>query len=258
MERSDLIKISLTEFDNDRSGLVQPPSPKPAVLPEYCVILYHRSVIVGLENTGRLEKIHQLGSVLVPTDIFQIEHDGKPVTVVCPTGCGAPLAGALLEDLIALGCRRFVVCGSAGVLKSELHPGMIVIPDSAIRDEGTSFHYLPPSRTIRTDVGVVSKLEAVLKRHQLNYAVGLTWTTDGVYRETRGKIARRKAEGCLTVEMECSALLAVARFREVKLGQYLLAGDDVSGEEWDSRDWHLLKSEREQLFWLSVEACLDL
>ncbi len=88
--------------------------------------------------------------------------------------------------------------------------------------------------------------------------VGKTWTTDAFYRETPGKVALRKQEGCLTVEMEAAAFFAVADFRDVTFGQILYGGDDVSGETWDSRRWNERTSVREKLFWLAAEACLEL
>jgi nucleoside phosphorylase len=91
------------------------------------------------------------------------------------------------------------------------------------------------------------------------YVTGKTWTTDAVYRETPAKIARRKAEGCITVEMEAATFFAVAQFRGVPFGQILYGGDDLSGDLWDQRDWIKGQvSTREKLLWLAAEACLSL
>lgn len=98
----------------------------------------------------------------------------------------------------------------------------------------------------------------MLKRHDIPYVIGKTWTTDALYRETPGKVARRKAEGCITVEMEAAAFFAVAQFRGVAFAQILYGGDDLSGDEWDNRDWLGRTSTREKLFWLAAEACLSL
>ena len=117
---------------------------------------------------------------------------------------------------------------------------------------------MPPSRTLSTDPEVIKKLEAVLKVHGLVYRTGLNWTTDAPYRETRQKIAKRKAEGCLTVEMEFAALMAVARFRKVPFGEYLMVADDVSGEDWDSRSWGEDTPAKQKLFWFAAEAALNL
>jgi uridine phosphorylase len=218
------------------------------------------SVIDGLKRGGRLEKMHEIATGAGPLfniEVFKTEFEGGYVAVVFP-GIGAPFAAAMLEELIALGCRKFVACGGGGVLKSELKRGTVVIPSAAVRDEGTSYHYLPPQRSVTMDREVVRKLEAVLARHHVEYEVGKTWTTDAFYRETKGKISRRKGEGCLMVEMECAAFLAVAQFRGVAFGQYLAAGDDVSGLEWDPRYVGDSTSFQQKVFWLSVEACLSL
>jgi len=171
---------------------------------------------------------------------------------------GAPLAAGVLEELIAMGCEAFVVCGGAGVLRQDVVVGHPVIVTAAVRDEGTSYHYMAPTREVAAEPGPVAALEGVLRRYGVAYLKGKTWTTDAFYRETAGRVALRREEGCLTVEMEAAALLAVARFRGVALGQLLYGGDDVSGTEWDSRRWQERGSVRERLFWLAAEACLAL
>ena len=104
----------------------------------------------------------------------------------------------------------------------------------------------------------VAALETALKQKGLPYLIGKTWTTDAPYRETASKVALRKNEGCLTVEMEAASFMAVAEFRKVILGQVLYGGDDLSGDEWNDRDWVSQHDVRENLFWLSAEACLTL
>jgi len=254
-------QIPLTEFDPDRKALIEPDMLRVAKTdikpPEHCVMPIYGSIIEKLMQEGRLEKIYELYTPLVPIGIYKMEHEGKSITVSHP-GIGSAWAGAHLEELIAFGCRKFVACGSAGVLTPELKRGAIIIPVSALRDEGTSYHYFPPSRTIDMDPEVVRKLELVLQKHDVEYKIGKTWTTDAFFRETKEKIARRKTEGCITVEMECSAFLAVARFRNVTFGQYLSAADDISGDDWNPRYIEDRISLREKIFWLSVEACLTL
>jgi uridine phosphorylase len=88
--------------------------------------------------------------------------------------------------------------------------------------------------------------------------VGKSWTTDGFYRETPARMARRRAEGCLAVEMESAAFFAVAQMRGVTFGQILYGGDDLTGEQWDDREWDRQTSTREKLLWLAAEACLAL
>ncbi len=104
----------------------------------------------------------------------------------------------------------------------------------------------------------MAALKAALERAGLPYRLGKTWTTDAPYRETPDLIAARRAEGCLVVEMEAAALLAVAEFRGVTLGQVVYGGDDLSGEQWDHRAWQSRQDVRSGLFWLAAEACLNL
>ncbi len=250
--------VPLIEFDSEREAIIEPAALiKRMDLPEHCVMPIYGTLLEKLKADGRLEKVSELYTSFVPIEVHKMEFEGKYVTVAHP-GLGASFAAAIMEELIALGCRKFVACGSSGVLKSELQRGAIVIPSSVIRDEGTSYHYLAPSRGIDVDPEVVRRLESVLQKHHINYEIGKTWTTDAFFRETKGKGSQRKSEGCITVEMECSAFLAVARFRDVVFGQYLAAGDDVSGDEWDPRYVDDRLTFQEKIFWLSVEACLTL
>ena len=160
--------------------------------------------------------------------------------------------------MIAHGCHKFIVCGGCGVLEKEIAVGHLIVVSGAVRDEGTSYHYLPPSREVTANPQGVAALETALKQKGLPYLTGKTWTTDAPYRETSAKVALRKNEGCLTVEMEAASLMAVAEFRKVILGQVLYGGDDLSGEEWSDRDWVERYDIRENLFWLAAEACLSL
>ena len=253
--------IPLLEFDPDKKALIEPHMlHHKQDLPEACVMIFYTSVINKLKSEGLLKKAYELapyGITILPIDIFVSNTPLGNISIVFP-GIGAPIVSAILEELIALGCRKFVACGSGGVLKSELKRGTVIIPSSAVRDEGTSYHYLPPSRTVEMNPEAVTILEGVLKKHHINYEIGKTWTTDAFYRETKKKIAKRKAENCIMVEMECAAFLAVAKFRNVPFGQYLGAGDDVSGDEWDPRMVSDTVPFTEKLFWLSVEACLSL
>jgi uridine phosphorylase len=251
-------QIPLLEVNTSREAHLEPSRIHKALsIPPSAVLCFFHEVIGDLMQRGKLHQVACLRSEIGPNPVYQVEFQGRKVTVLHP-GVGAPLAAAFLEEVIALGAKKVVACGGAGVLDSEIELGAVFIPESAIRDEGTSFHYLPPSREVRAPERDLKVLEQVLKRHHVPYRVSKTWTTDAIYRETPERIARRKLEGCNTVEMETSAFFAVAQFRGIRFGQYLYGGDDVGGANWDSREWNAQASVREKLFWLAVEACLDL
>jgi len=129
---------------------------------------------------------------------------------------------------------------------------------SALRDEGTSAHYVAPSRIIDADPRGVRVLEATLRAMDVAYYVGRTWTTDAIFRETRSRVDRRIAEQCTMVDMESSAFIAVAKYRGLRFAQLLYAGDSLAGDEWDSRHWDRARPIREQLFRVAARAALSL
>ncbi|HEY7666599.1 MAG TPA: nucleoside phosphorylase [Actinomycetota bacterium] len=248
----------ILEFDPAPTAVIEPSERiEPIEVPAHAVLCFFQDVIetVVAERGGRL--IHEIVSEIGPNPIYEIELEGRRLAVVHP-GVGAPLAAGSLEELIALGCRAFVACGGAGVLVPELALGHAIVPERAIRDEGTSYHYLPPGRAVEPTRQAVEAIVATLRAHDVPYVTGATWTTDGLYRETKAKVERRVAEGCLTVEMEAAAFFAVAAFRGVAFGQVLYAGDDLSGDAWDPRGWNDHATSRELLFRIAAEACLRL
>ena len=95
-----------------------------------------------------------------PNPVYTLELDGQRLAVVHP-GVGAPLAGGFLDELIALGCRRFIACGGAGGLNRDLVVGHVIVPTAAVRDEGTSYHYLPPSREVEPAPAAVAALSLI-------------------------------------------------------------------------------------------------
>ena len=247
----------ILEFDPTREAIIEPGRLIPRIdVPEHCVICFFQDVLNGLIESGRAKHIVDGHSEVGRHPLYEIDVDGRRVAFFHP-GIGAPLAAGLLEEVIARGCRTFIACGGAGVLNSDIAVGHIVVPNAAVRDEGVSYHYMPPSREAHPSPQAITVIERVLERHKLPYVVGKTWTTDAFYRETPGKVNLRRDEGCLTVEMEAAAFFAVAQFRGVIFGQLLYGGDDLGGEAWDHRDWVSRSSVREKLFWLAAEACLE-
>lgn len=150
---------------------------------------------------------------------------------------GAAAAAQLLDFLIAYGVREIISAGSCGAL--EVFPeGAFLVPRKALRDEGASYHYAPPSRFIDVDEKARSAIEKTILEHGMQYLEVVTWSTDGFYRETKEKVAYRKAEGCATVEMECSALAACAKLRGVTWGMILYTADTLAdAENYDMRSW---------------------
>ena len=250
----------ILEYDPSPRALIEPSRVlKPLeTMPEYAVLCFFQEVIEKTCRQTNAPIVFQTASEIGRNPIYVVEVEAKHVAVMHP-GVGAPLSAAFLEEIIALGCRKIIAVGGAGVLNRELTVGHAIIPTAAVRDEGTSYHYMPPGHEALPDATAVEAIRLTLEHHHVPYVLGKTWTTDAIYRETPAKIARRREEGCLCVEMEAAAFFAVAQFRGVTFGQLLYGGDDVSGDEWDHRDWiNGRASTREKLFWLAAEAALRL
>ena len=248
----------ILEFDPDPTAFIDPQKLlKPMDIARRCVLCFFQDVLQQMQANGRFQIITHLGSAIGLAPVYEMEVAGERIAVVHP-GVGAPLAGAFLEEMIALGCRDFIACGGCGVLNGEIGLGHVVVPATAVRDEGTSYHYLPPSREVAAHPDAVQAVEQALQKHHVPYVVGKTWTTDAIYRETPARIARRREEGCLVVEMESAAFFAIAQFRGVRFGQLLYGGDDLTGDAWDGRNWQKESSTRARLFQLAVEAVLHL
>lgn len=248
----------ILEFDSTPEGILEPSRLiKTMDVPEHAVICFFQDVIDELVSSGQARQVAVSHSEMGKHPVYEIELSGRRLAVLHP-GVGAPLAAAILEEQIARGSRKFIACGGCGVLDKDIAVGHLLVPTSAVRDEGTSYHYLPPAREITPSAEGVKAIETVLQRHGVEYWLIKTWTTDAIYRETAPKASARRAEGCMTVEMEAAAFFAVARFRNVIFGQILYGGDVVIPDAWDGRDWVSRTSVRQKLFWLAAEACLDL
>ena len=170
--------LPLLENDLDSIAVIEPSLVIEGTdIPSCAVLCFFNEVIESLFASGEAKVIEQLRSAIGVHPIYEIERDGKRLAVLHP-GVGAPLAAAFLEEIIALGCKTIVAVGGAGALVPELVLGHAVIVDSAIRDEGTSFHYLAPSRIVTADQKGISVLKQTLDAAGINALVGRSWTTD--------------------------------------------------------------------------------
>ncbi len=247
---------AILEFDADKPAFIEPSRVLRRLenMPEHCVVCFFNDVIASFEKQGRLELITQLKSEIGYNPVYLIKNLARPVALLHP-GVGAPLAAGFIEEAIALGASRFIACGGAGSLAASHQVGKLIVPTFAIRDEGTSYHYLSPEEKAVPTSAAFDAVVATLRERGVDFECAGTWTTDGIYRETRKKIENRRGMGCSSVEMEAAALFAVAKFRNVEMAQILYAGDDLSGEFWDSRNWHNRTDIRESLLELAIEAC---
>lgn len=246
--------MPLLEGDLDDEGVLEPARLFASNdAPQRAVMCFFQEVVK--EFGGPVHAT--MTSVYGGRPMYETQHRGQRVAFFYP-GLGAPAAAACLEEAIAMGCRVFIAVGGAGALVPNLTVGHAVVVDSAVRDEGTSHHYLAPSRTVDADETATQAIVAALTAVDVPFVRGRSWTTDAIYRETRGRVQRRVAEGCITVEMEAAAFFAIGKFRNVRIGQLVYAGDALHGEEWDGRDWLTARSVRERMFRIALDAAARL
>jgi uridine phosphorylase len=248
----------ILEFDSNTDAILNPAQVRnPVNAPYRAVICFFADILADLLSNGQLDLLTNLRSEIGAHPLYLYKQYEQEIMVFHP-GIGAPLAAGLLEETIAMGAKQFIVCGGCGVLDDHVAVNHPFIVTSAVRDEGTSYHYLPPSREVPANPQAVSAMETVFNSHNLEYSLVKTWTTDAFYRETASKRQLRIDDGCEVVEMEAAAFFAVAQFRNVVLGQLLYAGDLVKPEGWDGRSWTSRTATRRLMFDLAVESVLQL
>ena len=251
-------EFPILEFDEDRNAFIKPSNIKdPIDISDRCVLCFFGETIEKMlaEYPYEIVSHFKAGSVRLP--VYELDYKGEKVALL-QAYVGAPGAAAQIDEMTALGCRKFIACGGCGILQKDIAVGRLIIPTSAVRDEGTSYHYAAPSREIAANERVVQIMENVLSERKVPYIKAKTWTTDAFYRETPEKIKLRKSEGCVTVEMETAAYFAVSQYNNVDFGQILYAGDSLAGDEWDDRGWDDRTDIREFVLRTALDICVRL
>ena len=155
----------------------------------------------------------------------------KDSIVISYAPLGSAAAGGLLEELLVFGIKKVIACGSSGLI-GDFDSSNFLLVNKAIRDEGLSYHYLEPSTYVETSKELNDVIKYELNELNIKYKEGITWTTDGFFRETSSRIEIRKKEGAIAVEMECAGLAAVAKFRQIQFSQLLYFSDIVEQDAW--------------------------
>ncbi len=203
--------------------------------PEICVSTFSESIIQKFASMKNVEKVAELYTANGALPVYKICYKNQEIAFYL-SRVGAPACVVGFEEIVAMGAKKFVLFGSCGVLDDEKVKGRIIIPTFAVRDEGTSYHYIASSEEIEASAEAIQILENVLKDCGYPYIKGKTWTSDAIYRETKAAINERRQEGCIAVEMECAAMLAVSQYRKIPFIQFLYGADNLSSEKWEIRD----------------------
>lgn len=175
-------------------------------VPEGCLLDFDGELVEYLIANGaaRLESAWPC----FHTRLYRWSVDGVEYGIIGGT-VGASFAVLVAEELFAMGCRALVTISSAGLIAEDLQPPLFLLIEQALRDEGTSYHYLAPARYAQASPELVSAVARQLKEANLPCMRGSSWTTDAPFRETEPLINARRDEGIISVEMEAAALLAM-------------------------------------------------
>ena len=244
--------IPILEFDDNPQAVIMPDHEDLDLqLPKKCIYAFLEEEIDRYAQEVEADCVGEFVSATKTYPVYVMDYKGEKVCLAqAPVG-SAP-AAQFMDWLIGYGVEQIISTGTCGVL-ADIEENAFLVPVRALRDEGASYHYAPPSRYMDVHVEAISAIEQVLEQLGIPYQEVMTWSTDGFYRETAEKVAYRKEEGCAVVEMECAALAAVAQLRGAVWGQLLFTADSLADlENYDSRDWGA------EAFDKALELCLEI
>jgi uridine phosphorylase len=250
-------EFPVLEYDDVKIPIILPNRNKNNHFPVLCFMTYFGEVLeLYLKNIpNKIIGIYR--SEMREFPIWEINYKGFDICLVQAV-VGSSSIAMMTDFLYGGGVKKIILSGSCGVL-SDIVAGHVIIPTTALRDEGTSYKYLPPHREIQINIKAIDAIKSVLEKENIKYITCKTWTTDAFYMETKDMVNYRKLEGCMVVEMECAAIASVAEYRGMEFGQLLYSGDIVSNAKaYDDRKWYKNISAREKLFSLSLEVLYGL
>ena len=222
-------------FDDTTEEILKPSHMAKIVdgFPETVVVTFNKKMLDVLLKNNNTEIISTVKAGMeIP--IYKTEYKGKEIAFFMTLVGGSTTVG-ILEEIIVKGGKKILLFGSAGSLDNNITDGHIVIPSFAYRDEGTSYHYVPAQAGDFIEIKTAKHLLKIFTEIGIPAIEGKTWTTDAIYRETYRNKELRKEAGCITVEMECASVMAMAEFRKVDIFQFLYTADNLDCKEWESR-----------------------
>lgn len=179
-------------------------------VPNVCVLDPDGDLVRHLRETDQAERVPSWPGY--HTDLYRFDLRGEPIGII-GRAVGAPFAVLVAEQLFAAGCRLLVSITSAGQIADQGELPYFVLIERALRDEGTSLHYRPPSRYADADPTLLARIDEACRSVSRPVYPGASWTTDAPFRETESAIERARTEDVLAVEMEAAALYTFSAVR---------------------------------------------
>lgn len=220
-------------FDDKSKAIINPQVNENAPEVDACILTFSDKIEKFVTENYNCTQIGTFRFATGDTPVYQIDYKGKKFAFY-KTYVGAPACTGTVEDSFSvIKTKKYVVFGGAGCLDKEIAHGKVMIPTEAYRDEGTSYHYMAASDYVTVkNADIVAEF---MSQNGIPYVMGKTWTTDSFYRETVNNFNRHKADGCISVEMECAGLQAMCDFRGLELYTFFISDDLLDAPEWDKR-----------------------
>jgi len=238
------------EFMSYKKKMGKYPKFKPPIGVIFC---YQSSLMEYIFENHKTTKVEEFWGKM-----HLLNETNNKIAIIGNFGIGAPVSVVLLEELIAFGVKKFISIGTAGTLQKNIKIGDLMVCEKAIRDEGTSHHYLKHSKYAYASKKITKDIINSLKTNKQKYFIGKSWTIDAPYRETVAEAKKYQKEGVATVEMEASALFAVAKYRNVELGAMFTISDSLAELEWNPK-FHLKKTKKglKNLYKVALDVLLN-
>ena len=167
-------------------------------------------------------------------DLYALKKPKDKIGIMTGFGGGSPMTVELAEEFAAMGVKCMILMTWGGILQPDLNPGDIVVVDRAIRDEGTSYHYLPPAKYIDADTTLAGQLVEAIQARGGRCSLGITWTTDAPFRESVDEIRIYQTEGVKTVEMESAGLFTIGKVRHIPTVSVVIGMDKLAEYHWQA------------------------
>lgn len=229
-------EIPILEYDTEAQAVLMPGEQWSNKFTDKVVMLFMDLEIQDYVASHKCEEVGEFVTVTKSFKVYKTVHKGEEITF-CQTPLGGAAAVQVMEQLIKGGAKKIIAAGCCGALVDDTE-GDYFIPVAALRQEGTSYHYLPPAREVMLSKEAIDGIEKALINNNCKYRKCKTWTTDGFYRETKDMVLYRKEEGYSVVEMECASMAACAKMRNIIFGQLLFTADSLANvDAHDERNW---------------------
>ena len=223
----------INSFDDRSPAKINPKINENAVKVEAVIMSFSHVIEKYVTENYECEKVGDLTMGHGSTGVYVFKHNGRKYGFF-RTWVGAPACVGTVEEIRELlDVDKIIHFGGAGCLDKDIARGKVMIPTEAYRDEGSSYHYAPASDYIR--IKNHETVRACMEENGIPYVMGKTWTTDAFYRETVNGFEKHKADGCISVEMEGSAVQAVCDFRGMEVYMFFTGGDLLDAPQWTNR-----------------------